>query len=371
MTAHWRLSLGAALALSLFSASNAFAQDGSAAGTDTEQENASAGSDPDKVGFSNGSFIAVPIPFNDPTFGTGLVLGGGYLFTADEGSDTSFLGGGILGTDEDSYAIGLGGSVSFQNNRYAIFGFLGAADINYDLFILGQPVRIEQEGAAFQGEFRYGFTPDISAGVSVRYLESRLTGVNGTALTDELVDLTDASFATAGIVAQWDTRDDTIYPTIGQNLSFSATYTDETGGLDFEYARTSLGYDQFWSVGRDGVIAARVAGCAMGDRSPFFDSCLLGAELRGFSLFEFYGDRMLTAQAEYRGRFNERFGYVAFGGIGEVEKSLFSIDSGVQYAGGLGLRYRVSKEFGLDVSVDATLNGNGESLVYLYVGQGF
>ena len=64
------------------------------------------------------------------------------------------------------YAGGLGASLSFDNNRYSGFFFLGAADVNYDLFVLGQPLRVEQQGAALQGEFRYGFNDAWSGGIS-------------------------------------------------------------------------------------------------------------------------------------------------------------------------------------------------------------
>jgi hypothetical protein len=305
--------------------------------TSTDGQAAAAAS---KVGFREGSFVAVPIPINDPTFGTGLVLGGGYLFKADEGSNTSFIGGGALGTNEGSRAAALGASISLDDKRYNGFGFLAAADLNYDLFILGQPVRIEQEAVAFQGQFRYGFTDTLSAGVSLRYLESNLAGANGTDLAPEVESLTDVKIGTVGLVGQRDTRDSTFYPTTGSLLDVELTYSEEVGGANLTYTSATVGYDQFWSLGARSVVGARVAGCVVGERAPFFDSCLLGAEIRGFSLFEFHGDRMLTAQAEYRGRINDRFGYVAFAGLGEVQRSLISLDSGTRYAGGIGMRYR-------------------------------
>ncbi|MFA3921065.1 hypothetical protein [Ruegeria hyattellae] len=122
-----------------------------------------------KLGFGQGSFVAVPIPVNDPTFGAGLVLGGGYLFKADEGSNTSILGGGAFGTNKGSYAVALGSGLSLDHNRYNIMFLLGLADLNYDLFLLGEPLEIEQDGVAFQSEFRYSFTKSLSAGFSLQY----------------------------------------------------------------------------------------------------------------------------------------------------------------------------------------------------------
>jgi hypothetical protein len=338
---------------------------------DIEAANPSPPDEDAKVGFREGSFVAVPIPVNDPTFGTGIVLGGGYLFKADEKSNTSFIGGGVFGTNEGSRAGAIGGSFSFGEKRYNGFGLLGAADLNYDLFILGEPVGIEQEAIAFQGQFRYGFSETVSAGFSLRYLETQFAGVDGKELPAEIQDLTNVSIATVGLVFQWDTRDNTFYPTSGGFLDIQATYNEESGGQNLTYSRSTIGYDHFWSLGPKAVVGTRIAGCAVQDRAPFFDTCLLGSELRGLSLFEFYGDELVAAQAEYRGLINERFGYVAFAGVGEVRRNFLSLDSGARYAGGVGARYRVSREFDLDVSLDVTINDKSESYVYFYVGQAF
>lgn len=355
-----------ALAVALIATTAACAAEESEAGAGSPEETSQT-----RLGFRSGSFIALPIPVNDPTFGTGLVLGGGYLWQADEGSDTSFIGGGAFGTDEESYAGGLGGSLSFADGTYSLTFFAGAADVNYDLYLLGNPVRVQQEGAALQAEFLYGFTPTVSAGFSLRYLDSEITGIAGRETPALIDNLANNSLGTLGFVFDWDTRDDTIYPTQGGDLNFSSAYTLEFGGRELEYARTVLSYDHFWSLAERSVIGVQATGCTVADRAPFFDTCLLGQELRGFSLFQYFGDKMLTGQAEYRQRLGRRLGFVLFGGLGEVEKTSVSESSGVRYAGGGGLRFRVSQEFGLDMALDLAVNDEEETLVYFTVGQAF
>jgi outer membrane protein assembly factor BamA len=324
-----------------------------------------------KLGFGAGSFIAVPLPFNDPTFGTGLLLGGGYLFKADAASDTSFLGLGVAGTNEGSRVIGLGTSLSFNKNRYSGFAAGGLADLTYDVFLGKQPVAIEQEAAAFQGEFRYSPVQNLSAGLSFRYLESKLAGVNGTTLPSELAEGSDFKVGSVGLVAKWDSTDDSFYPTTGRTYDLDLVLSSEVGGLNRQYTRAVLGYTQFWTLGDSTVIGARASICHVQDEAPFFDTCLLGADLRGFALFDFYGEQSVTAQAEYRKRLGSRLGAVAFAGVGEVWKSTLSVDSGIRYAAGFGLRYRISKDFGLDISLDGAVNDRGDSFAYLYVGQAF
>ncbi|MEI4234929.1 hypothetical protein [Roseovarius sp. D22-M7] len=69
---------------------------------------------------------------------------------------------------------------------------------------------------------------------------------------------------------------------------------------------------------------------------------------------------------EYRKRLGKRIGVVAFGGVGAVGDRLDALDD-VGAAAGLGLRYRVSKKF----PVDGSRNEEGESLLYISVGQRF
>lgn len=327
----------------------------------------------DAVGVRNGSFVAVPLPFNDPTFGTGLALGGGYLFKTDEGSNTSFVGLAGLGTNSGSYGGALAGNLSFDENRLNASLYLGAVDLNYDLFVGGTPRNITQESLGFFGEFRYGFSKSLSAGITMRYLDTRLSRDDARSLPDEISNLKESVLGTMGVVVQWDTRDDNFYPTQGTFAAFDLSMTDEYGGLARTYEKATLELAHHWPVGKRGVFAARVAGCHTGQDVPFFDSCLLGGPqgIRGFSMFEFYGDQLASLQGEYRGRIGERFGYVAFAGMGEVQRTSISLDSGVGYAGGVGLRYQVSKDFDLDLSLDVTLNDQNEELLYLYVGQAF
>jgi outer membrane translocation and assembly module TamA len=74
-------------------------------------------------------------------------------------------------------------------------------------------------------------------------------------------------------------------------------------------------------------------------------------------------------QAEYRGRFSERWGWVAFGGVGGVADALGD-DDVIKPAGGVGLRYRLSRDFGLDFSADIAVGDEGAT-GYVYLGQAF
>ncbi len=65
------------------------------------------------LGFTRGSVVVAPVPFQSPSLDTGLALGGAYLFKADEQSDSSSIGGGAFKTSNGSEGFGVGWNLSF------------------------------------------------------------------------------------------------------------------------------------------------------------------------------------------------------------------------------------------------------------------
>jgi outer membrane protein assembly factor BamA len=326
-----------------------------------------------KLGFTQGSFFAAPIPSESPTFGTGLALGGGYLFQADEMSKTSFIGGGAYKTSNGSQGYGFATSVAFDSNRWQATVFAGELEVFYDLFILGEPIPIKQEGQLVDVQLRYGFTPQMSLGLGARYLETTVEAQTGLDLPDIIDRDTGLSILSYGILADWDRRDDSIYPTSGSNLAFSA-YQNEIENSGRDYQKAVLLADYYTSVFSRGVIAARLAGCTATDGTPFFDLCSLGGTdaFRGFSITQNLGEDLLSLQVAYRGLIGERFGYAVFMGAGQVTTRLSAVEGDkTRYAGGIGARYRLTEKFPLDFSVDVSINDESEEFVYIYVGQRF
>lgn len=106
----------------------------------------------------------------------------------------------------------------------------------------------------------------------------------------------------------------------------------------------------------------------------FFDLCSLGGtdNFRGYPFGEFLDESLLSVQMEYRGRWNNRFRYTIFADAGGVASGFDAFNGDAfEAAGGIGLRYRLSKKFPLDFSIDAAINSNGETMSYVYVGQRF
>ncbi|MDA7964859.1 BamA/TamA family outer membrane protein [Ruegeria sp.] len=328
------------------------------------------------IGFRNGSFIAVPIPFSDPTIGSGLTLGAGYLFQLDESSKPSLFGVAALRSSNGSQAYGGAANFAFDNNRWQIETLYAKANINYDLFTAAGQLPVTQDGDLARIELSYGFTPEISAGLAVRYLNTSvsLDGLGLPPIPPPFDQFLDMEIVTPTLVAAWDWRDDTIYPTSGFNLQTELAYSHTLTGLTGDYSKAFINFTHYWNPIPKGVIAARVSTCAASDETPFFDQCSLGGTdaFRGFPVTQFLDLRSASLQIEYRHQFTKRLGAVAFGGAGQTGDSYGDLSAdGTHTAYGLGARYRVSQKFPVDFAVDWAHNDLGEDQLYIYVGQRF
>ncbi|WP_299353187.1 BamA/TamA family outer membrane protein [uncultured Shimia sp.] len=206
-------------------------------------------------GFRNGSFLFAPIPFKTPTIGAGLALGGGYLFEMDAGSDTSSLAAGALYSDNGSFAYGLSGDLSWDSNRWKLSATLAHADAIYDLFVGGTPVGLQQEGYVFTSTLLYGLSENFSLGGKVRYLDTTIGLADGGALPPDLDDDSELKLWNMGLVAQYDSRDDDLYPRGGYFVDFELSAGTTVEGTSREYARGFVNAAGYWLMAERTVLA--------------------------------------------------------------------------------------------------------------------
>lgn len=327
-------------------------------------------------GFKNGSIVVAPVPFSNPTIGSGLALGAGYLFKMDANSNTSVIGFGAMRSDNGSQAAGVLANFAFNNNRWLLSLFAGKADVRYDLFTPLGPFPVHQDGEIARFNLSYGVTEDLSFGGVFRYLNTSIDpdfpGLP--ALPPRFSPDLGLEIITAGLSADWDRRNDSDYPTDGSRLTAEATRGFFIDSQRASYDRAYAIYDIYHPLGTDSNLAFRGVICSTTDETPFFDQCSIGAtdNMRGFNSTQFLDLRSASLQAEYRHRFGARWGAVAFGGIGWTGAKFDELrDGGSHTAIGVGARYRVSKKFPVDFSVDLSRNNLGDNQIYIYVGQRF
>ncbi len=336
------------------------------------------------AGIRNGNLIVAPIPFSNDTIGSGLTLGAGYLFK-NEGSRPSAVGLAYVRTSNGTSILGAAGNVVFENNRWSLG--LGAVDgnINYDLPILGgAEVPLSQSVTGGGARLEYGFNDEFQVGFSLGYGQSKITIDSDTInnLPANLQPDLDIDLARLTIDVRYDNRNDTFYPTDGYFTSFDLSYAEveddlfdgKIGLSDRNYLKGIAKANIYKGLTSTGVLAGSAVLCGTQREAPFFDSCGVGFVdgLRGFSSLGALEEWSLSAQIEFRQRLGKRIGVVAFAGAGAGGDGLdsLSFDNGGA-ALGAGVRYRLSKKFGLDYSVDYAVNDQGEGFLYLYLGNRF
>ena len=119
------------------------------------------------------------------------------------------------------------------------------------------------------------------------------------------------------------------------------------------------------------MLASRVATQYTTGNTPFFlyPAFGQGADLRGYEMGSYRDRFLVAAQAEYRHRFTERIGAVAFGGVGSVapdfagwEETLWSV--------GAGFRWVIAPKNNISLRVDIA-RGRDETIYYVGIGEAF
>jgi Omp85 superfamily domain len=332
-----------------------------------------------------GEFVIAPIPFSNEAFSFGIVPVVDYVFHIDPNDKTSppssLLVAGMLATG-DSWAIGGGTSLYFKQDRFRFTGFGGQGSVGYDIFGVGiedgdkgEAVPIRQGGNLALVEFLVRLKGKFFVGPRFNYrnlsahLRSSTDAVPQEGLNPE--DLgSDFKTHAPGLKILHDTRSDVFYPTSGHTLQIVADFFDATktsarlGEQDVRYQNYQLSYDHYLSLTPSQVLAFRGMICAVDGDPPFYELCLFGlrADIRGYEPGRYRDRLMFATQGEYRKTLGRHFGFVLFGGVGEVAETWDSFNTeNLLPAGGTGIRFNVSSKRRINLRADMAYGKNGWS----------
>lgn len=176
-----------------------------------------------------------------------------------------------------------------------------------------------------------------------------------------------------GFISLIDSRNDYNYPSSGTYFEFVALPNLDVFGSDLEFTRFSADYVKYIGKGKN-VLAVNFYGVATLGEAPFNELALIGGtrRLRGYFEGRFRDRNMLMAQAEYRRELFWNIGLVAFTGYGVVSRDIENFEAkNIRPSGGLGLRYRMSKDEKINLRLDYGIGENGSSGFYLTIGEAF
>lgn len=170
-----------------------------------------------------------------------------------------------------------------------------------------------------------------------------------------------------GLGLHFDSRDNPISPTEGVNAFLDGKFNTGTFGSDRNYEVYDLDVYAFhkpkpkWHLGFKTEIDA-----IRGNFPSFFAPSI---DLRGVEAIRYQGSTVQSSEIELVRRLNERWAILAFAGAGAAYsgKSRIFDNSGVIFAGGAGVRYRIARKQGIDMGIDVAA-GPGGGVIYLQFG---
>lgn len=331
-----------------------------------------------------GEWVVAPIPNYSPAQQWALGLVAMYIFKpegADPSEPPSVIGGGGFITQEESYGGVLGYSGHLDSDRWRVTAGGGYALLNYDFFGIGNaaaladhPIRIEQHMTGGLLQVLGRIAPDLYLGPRLYTLNIDATGRLSSSSAASLPPLEAKSTTVAlGGKLQWDTRDNTFYPTSGNLLNATIDIFGQAFGSDFNYQTYELEYNHYMPLTEKDVLALRGYGRTVNGDVPFYDLGMFGQhnDLRGYESGKYRDKLMLATQGEMRHMLNDWLGIAAFAGVGEVAPDVGSLTfDNLLWSVGGGLRFRIARENPINFRIDYAQGKDGGT-AYISIGEAF
>jgi hypothetical protein len=318
--------------------------------------------------------VVAPLPISSPAIGSGVIPVLGYIFSIsakDKVSPPSFVGVAGLITNNGSRGFAVGGQIYFKENTYKITSGFARGNVDYDIYgngiAAGLRLPLVQTGEMFFGQFQRRIWWKVFLGPRFVTGNSFIT-VNpnsGSALPIPPEVGLHTTLTAIGAALTRDTNPNRFYPTNGTYFSFTSDFFSQSLGSKYSFQSYKTKFDKYWSLSKAQVLAYDGYFCATGGAPPFYGNCIYGTnnELRGYTAGRYFTRYMLATQLEYRLVLPKRFGFVAFGGIGEV------IPGGTQLlvkqkflpGGGGGLRFLLSKKYHVNLRADIAQGRDGHT----------
>lgn len=341
-------------------------------------------SEQDSTKEKRNSLIGLPIVYSTPETSWAFGAAGIYAFRWKNQSLESLPSQVQLGfayTLFNQVLLYLPYQLFFQEQKYKLYGEFGYYRYNYFFYGIGNnPPSQEEEiydvnyprvrlNALYQVRpytfvgLRYWMDGYDIVGTEMdgQLSDGNITGNQGGVISG------------AGIVANYDTRDNIFYPTEGSFAETVLFWNTPTLGSDFEYAKWTLDATKYFQNKWEHVLAINAYAELTSDGVPFNEMALLGGNkrMRGYYQGRYRDNNMLVVQAEYRFPLFWRFGAAVFGGYGGVAENVTDFQlQHFKYSVGGGLRILLSKEEKINVRIDYGF-GQGSQAFYLTIGEAF
>jgi hypothetical protein len=342
---------------------------------------ATSATEPDSESGENGEWVIAPLPARNPLLGWMVTVPVMRIYRPEASDpDDRAWSTGIAGlyAENDSWGYGAFHDMSFGGDKWRLLFAGFKADLTYDYYGIGgggdsKSIPISQPVEFVAARFLRESVPDLYVGIEATLLSSDIS----LDLPDDLlppgIELpnVDLTVNTLTPTLQYDTRDSQFYPTEGLYALAKVAVGREGLGSDLDYEKYSIEANHYLSLSDASVLASRIAVYYAAGDAPFFvyPAFGSGADLRGYQTGTYRDRFLLAAQTEYRRRLTNRFGAVAFAGIGTVAPD-FGEWNYTLGSIGAGLRYPLGRQNDINLRFDVA-KGRDDTMWYLGLREAF
>jgi len=323
--------------------------------------------------FEKSPWLLAPMFQSNPKLGTSVGALAGYLHYFDEKSRPSIFA--LMGqyTSTDSTIAGGFAKTSFDEDRQRLLAGLmyGYVKNDYSDYLgTGVPLKSNGELKSFITRYQYRVQGNWFLGVQGLYQNMAVTGE--TQFDDmflNLVGVRPYKSGGAGLVAQYDSRDNENRPTQGLLFNLNnIAYREALGGdNNFDIVRADIRY--FMSHGNGNVLALRSLNHFTSDAPT---QAKAPVQLRGYKMGQYNGEYMSHIEAEERYRLGEKFTATVFAGVACTYGNGKTCEKANLFpAAGAGVQYILKPKEGIVLNLEFAAGKDGNQGVYLKMGYAY
>ncbi len=287
---------------------------------------------------------------------------------------------GFIYTQNKQITAYLPYNLFFKNGKYRLYGDASYYKFNYLFYGIGNtnPINYSELYDIEHPRLRLTFLMRIFSNLygGLKYSFDNYTLGNfkegGQLMSDTIFGSRGGVTSGVAAVFLYDSRNDNFFPTKGWFSELIFHRDDKLFGSSFNFNKLSIDVSKYFNF-KNNIFAINYHAVFSEDRLPFFQMAAMGGirYMRGFYEARYRDNNSQIAQLEFRRMFKNRFGFVVFGGVGQVNSSLskFSKDNW-RYTYGTGLRYKFSKNQNANLRLDFAI-GNNKLLAYFTIGEAF
>jgi hypothetical protein len=335
----------------------------------------------DSSGAAKSGVYPLPIIFYTPE--TGIAGGAAvlYLYRDSLIPRASTVTSDIIYTRKKQFIVEIGGDLYFNRGTYRLLSNLSFQRYPNKFFGIGNnsPKTNEEsytpQSFLFSAVLYRNIYSHANAGPMIRVEHATMKEIDpARALAQHAVPgNTGGTISGAGVVANWDSRDNTIATQSGSLYQISALVYRNAIGSDYDYTDLQIDTRNFFEIMPGQILALQAAGEFIDGTAPFYRLANFGGQslLRGYFGGRYRDNNGIAVQAEYRLPVWRRFGMVGFAGAAQVADKIghFALKR-FWFAGGIGLRFAWNPDERLNLRLDYGV-GNNSSGVYITVTEAF